>query len=230
VEAHFDRHADEYEAAVERSIAFSGLPHAYFTEAKARRLLEIVRRRLGDPASLSAVDVGCGPGLTDALLAPKLRSLHGVDISGAMLERAARENPSVCYRAFDGSRLPFDDAAFDLAFAVNVLHHVPPAARGALLAEMWRVARPGGLVAVFEHNPLNPLTRRVVRTCSLDEGVELLGRRALARLFRACGLRVAETSFLLFFPWKSPAFRAIERRLAPVPFGAQYVVVGERPD
>jgi len=86
-----------------------------------------------------------------------------------------------------------------------------------------RVTKPDGLVAVFEHNPLNPLTRRVVRSCAFDEGVELIGRRELEQLFRAAGLIVADSEYLLFFPWRADA---LERRLTRLPLGAQHVVTG----
>ena len=52
----------------------------------------------------------------------------------------------------------------------------------AFVAELARVVRPGGLVVVFEHNPLNPLTRLVVSRVTFDDGVRLLrsGERRLA--------------------------------------------------
>ena len=108
-------------------------------------------------------------------------------------------------------------------FAINVLHHVAIPDRRPLVEELGRVTKPDGLVAVFEHNPLNPLTRRVVRTCAFDEGVELIGQAELVRLFRAAGLRVEEREYLLFFPWRADA---LERRLTRLPLGAQYVVTG----
>ena len=142
-----------------------------------------------------------------------------------MVERARETNPEASYQVYDGRRLPYAYGELDLAFAVCVLHHVDPPDRLALLAETARVTRPGGLVLVFEHNPLNPLTRRVVRDCAFDEGVELLGRRELERLFRGAGLEVLGCEYLLFFPWRADM---IERRLTRLPFGAQYVVVGRK--
>ena len=96
------------------------------------------------------------------------------------------------------------------------------------MRETARVVRPGGLVAVFEHNPLNPLTRRVVRDCAFDEGVELLPRRELETLLRAAGLEVVSAHYLLFFPWRGRLFEAAERLLARLPLGAQYVVAARR--
>ena len=61
--------------------------------------------------------------------------------------------------------MPVPDASVDVVFAICVVHHVPPAHWGAFAAEMARVLRPGGVAAIFEHNPLNPVTRRVVSNC-----------------------------------------------------------------
>jgi SAM-dependent methyltransferase len=221
----FDRYRDTYEAAIEDAIGFAGQEHAFYIEAKARRLLELARRRLG-PEPPEALDVGCGVGLADGRLLPHVASLHGVDVSEGMVERARAANPAAAYEVYDGRTLPFAEASFDLVFAICVLHHVDPPDRPALVAEMARVTRPGGLVAVFEHNPLNPLTRRVVRDCAFDEGVELLGRRELERLLRAGGLHVTDAEYLLFFPWRGRAFAAAERALRRVPLGAQYAVAG----
>jgi SAM-dependent methyltransferase len=220
VKAEFDRFDQTYEAELDEAIAFAGREHDFYVEAKARRLLELARRRLGD-RPLEALDVGCGPGLTDRHLLPHVASLAGVDPSPGMVERARRENPRAEYSLYDGERLPFEDATFDLTFAINVLHHVDVPDRRPLVAELGRVTNRDGLVAVFEHNPLNPLTRRVVRSCAFDEDVVLLGQGELVRLFRAAGLHVADREYLIFFPWRADA---LERRLTRLPLGAQYVV------
>jgi SAM-dependent methyltransferase len=221
MQAEFDRVGETYEAAVDEAISFAGKEHDFYLQAKARRLLELARRHLG-PGRPSALDVGCGPGLFDRHLGSSFE-LHGVDVSPAMVERARETNPEASYRVYDGRRLPYDDRELDVTFAVCVLHHVDPPDRPALVAEMARVTRPGGLTLVFEHNPLNPLTRRVVRDCAFDEGIELLGRRELERLYRAAGLDVLGVEYLLFFPWRADA---LERRLTRLPLGAQYVVAG----
>jgi SAM-dependent methyltransferase len=222
VKAEFDRFEQTYEAELDDAIAFAGQEHEFYVEAKARRLLELARRRLGE-RPLRVLDVGCGVGLIDRPLLPHVDSLEGVDVSPGMVERASEANPAASYQVYGGVILPFGDGEFDLAFAICVLHHVDIPQRRPLVAEMARVTKPDGLVAVFEHNPLNPLTRRVVRNCAFDEGVTLLGRSELVKLFRAAGLRVADDEYLLFFPWRADA---LERRLTWLPLGAQYVVAG----
>ena len=219
--AEFDRHSADYQTAVERAVAFAGQPHDVYLEAKARRLLELARRRLGSE-HVAVLDVGCGPGLFARHLSGRVASLHGVDVSAAMVEQARREVPEGEFQVSEPGWLPFQDGRFDLAYAVCVLHHVPRAERVPLLAEMRRVTRSGGLVVVFEHNPWNPLTRRVTRGCDFDEGAELLSRGEVAAALRAAGLEVSDAQYLLFSPWRRAW--GLERALSQVPLGAQHVV------
>ena len=223
--AHFDRFENRYEELVEQSIGFCGREHDFYLRAKASSLLDLARRRLGGPSSVRALDVGCGTGLLHRHLAG-LAELQGVDLSQPMIATARRRNPDVPYTVAEATDLPFEQGRFELTFAVCLVHHVAPPLRARLVAELRRVTRPGGLVTIFEHNPLNPLTRLTVSRCAFDEDAVLMGRREAARLLRSSGLTIAEQRYILFFPWRSRALRRAERLLAQAPIGAQYYVAG----
>jgi predicted TPR repeat methyltransferase len=105
VKAEFDRFDQTYEAELDDAISFAGREHEFYVDAKARRLLELARRRLGD-RPLRVLDVGCGVGLTDAKLLPHVAALEGVDVSPGMVERARAANPAAGYRVYEGARLP----------------------------------------------------------------------------------------------------------------------------
>jgi SAM-dependent methyltransferase len=224
----FDEYGDTYRDEVQKSIDFIGRDHSFFTRAKARLLLELATNELGDPASVRALDVGCGPGETDALLAGRFASLDGVDISEAVVETARTRNPGVAYRTYDGRRLPYEDGAFDLVFTICVVHHVPPAEWEAFVAELARVVRPGGVLAIVEHNPFNPLTRLAVSRCEFDDDATLLRPSRTESLVRRAGLALRPARFIIFFPWETPLLTRAEHGLARVPLGAQYVVTGIR--
>ena len=213
--------AERYELQVEDAISFARREHAFFLAAKAEALLDLVERRFPADAPVRALDVGCGDGRLDAMLEP-LGELHGVDVTPEMVEAAAANAPHGRFQVADGTRLPFADGEFDLTFTVCALHHVEPPERPAYLRELARVTRAGGLVVVFEHNPVNPLTRLVVSRCEFDEGVVLVGRRRLGSLAREVGLTVEEARYILVFPWRRAPFRQLERGLARLPAGAQY--------
>ena len=116
----------------------------------------------------------------DEHLAGAVGRLVGLDVSAEMTSRAAERNPGVEYVVSDAAMFPFADSTFDVAFASCVLHHVPRGERAALVAELARVVRPGGLVSVLEHNPINPATRLVVARCEFDEDAVLLRMRETA--------------------------------------------------
>ena len=88
--------------------------------------------------------------------------------------------------------------------------------------------RPGGVVALFEHNPLNPLTRLAVSRCEFDEGVELLGPGEAAALLSDAGLTPLERRYIVFFPWPRPRAMRLEAHLGRLPLGAQHVVAARR--
>ncbi len=228
--AEFDAYRDRYREAVEESIAFAGAGLDFFTSAKAKALLDLAAKRIGTPAELSFLDVGCGPGETDRFLAGRVGLLAGVDISPEMVERAREQNPWAEYRHYtEGEPIPYPDAAFDISFAVCVIHHVEAAERSAMIAEIARTTRRGGLVVVFEHNPYNPLTRRAVSGCEFDRDAVLLPRHEAKRLLEGAGLERVGGRYMVFFSRDSAPLRRIERGLGWVPLGAQYVVSGLRP-
>jgi SAM-dependent methyltransferase len=224
----FDKHVDSYIKDVERSIDFCGQELAYFTRRKVELLLDVIRRRVGDPAKLSILDVGCGVGQTDELLRPHVGHLHGVDIAAEAIKRAAKANPTVAYDVYDGGRLPYDDASMDVAFSICVMHHVDVQDRPQFAAELRRIVRPKGLAVVFEHNPYNPLTRKVVRDCPFDEGVVLLNRRTVAAFLMNADLQPVEARYVIFLPFDRRFVAPIERKLGWLPAGAQHYVAARR--
>lgn len=224
----FDRVSEHYDELVAESISFGGQEHEYYTRRKADELVRLAARKLGDPARLRVLDVGCGVGLTDRMLVDHFTELHGVDIAAAAVQRAAAANRDVEYRTYDGARLPYDDDTFDLAFAICVVHHINPSDRAAFAAELRRVVRSGGIVAIFEHNPLNPLTRIAVSRCSFDDDAILISRRATSKLLRASGLEPVDKRFIIFLPFERSWVPAFERGLRWLPLGAQYSVAARK--
>jgi SAM-dependent methyltransferase len=220
----WDAYIETYKEEVDRSISFIGQSVDYFTEVKARLLVEIAGKELGAASDLTVLDVGCGLGRVEALVQDDFKEMHGVDITEGVIETASRTNPSVSYQVYDGSTLPFDDGHFDLTFAMGVLHHVPPPSWESLVGEMARVTRREGMVMIFEHNPLNPLTRRAVDRCEFDADATLLRMRTTIGLVRRQRMTVSDRRYIVFFPFGGARVAALERALARLPLGAQYIV------
>ena len=221
----FDGYRGNYREVVQSSIDFSGLPHSFFMRAKADLLRELIAQRLRTEKS-AMLDVGCGVGSFHPLLRGMVGRLCGIDVSSASIAQARADNRDVDYRAFDGRNFPFDDAGFDLVTAICVLHHVAPAEWAHFMQEMRRVVRPGGLVCVIEHNPLNPLTRLAVARCEFDRDAVLLRAGTTKKLMAAAGLREIDARYFLLLPWEVKAARRVEGALRHVPLGAQYAAFG----
>jgi SAM-dependent methyltransferase len=86
------------------------------------------------PANASVLDIGCGDGALAALVMrrrPDLR-ITGVDV-------LVRPGARIPVERFDGSHLPFEDASFDVAMLIDVLHHTDDP--NVLLREGQRVVR-----------------------------------------------------------------------------------------
>jgi SAM-dependent methyltransferase len=219
----------DYRKDVNGAIGFSGLGVDYFLAGKADSVVRLLDDHLGAAGTATCLDIGCGIGAMHPALVDRVGKLEGVDISGDAIETAKSANPKVDYQTYDPARLPFADASFDMSFTVCVMHHVPPADWPAFVAEAWRVTRPGGLFAVFEHNPVNPLTRLAVMRCEFDHDAVLLRPRKVTELLENQGFSLVERDFLFFIPLKSGWVKRVDRALSWLPLGAQYVVCGRRP-
>jgi hypothetical protein len=86
------------------------------------------------------------------------------------------------------------------------------------------VTRHRGLIAIFEHNPLNPLTRHAVNSCELDDGVVLVHGRGAATFLREAGASDIDRSDYLFTPLGGLLGRSFDRALEWLPLGGQYIV------
>ena len=91
----------------------------------------------------SVLDLGCGEGML-ALLKRKDVFLAGVDFSPELVGLARRNGYDVATVA-EVNRLPFATASFDYVVSLDVLGHIPFDEKDALLAEVRRVLKPGGV-------------------------------------------------------------------------------------
>ncbi|MFI6072707.1 methyltransferase domain-containing protein [Actinoplanes sp. NPDC051343] len=94
------------------------------------------------------VDIGCGPGIDLRSLLAARAQVIGVDRDPAMIAEARRRVPGADVRQGDAHALPVADGSADRARTDRVLQHL--AQPDAVLAEIFRVLRPGGVVGLAE--------------------------------------------------------------------------------
>ena len=145
--------------------------------------LRLMAQRWKLGAVRDVLDVGCGVGHWGVLLAsvlPEDVRVTGVDREPAWVDQArARAHARglgdrFSYRQGEAGRLPFPDDTFDLTTCQTVLIHVADPALA--IAEMVRVTRPGGLIAVAEPNNLTEalLLDSITNRASVDDIVDLV--------------------------------------------------------
>ena len=198
------------------AIAAAGLgreapAYAKWQEAFHRAFAVELKKMLSDVFSLDAgrvLDLACGDGSYAAWLSELFgpsASVIAVDRNLAWLRSAqktvgrCRDDRRIVPLASDALRLPFESDSFDAVWCAQSLYSLRDA--GAALAEMHRVARPGGTVAVLENDTLHevllpwpPALELAVRQAELaalhEERTEryYVGR-SLARHFQATGFK-----------------------------------------
>ncbi len=122
------------------------------------------RRVYGRIAALSGakpgdrvLDIGCGGGYLARLLSTRIGptgAVTGVDPSAPAIAYAeTRAEPNSTFVVGVAQELDFPDAGFDVVTSTLAIHHIPEADRPAAFAEMHRVTRPGGRLAVADFRP-----------------------------------------------------------------------------
>jgi hypothetical protein len=111
-------------------------PDIYQRYSFLARLTDVLSGEGSGPLTL--LDIGSGPiQLTEAFVSRRF------DIVRA--DVGEFDDPSIV-RLHPGEPLPFEDAAFDVAVAIEVLEHVPPAQRSSLIRELQRVSRQATII------------------------------------------------------------------------------------
>jgi len=109
----------------------------------------------------AVLDIGCGIGRIEKYLAPRVREMWAVDISGEMIARAERRLAglaNVHLREVGNTEFlsAFEDSRFDVVFSFLVLQHLAREDAFLYLRDAFRVLRPGGTLVTQFPNLLSP--------------------------------------------------------------------------
>lgn len=199
-----------------------------------RSRLYVVDEALRACPSGRLLDVGCGPGMLVRHLfetRPGDFRITACDRSQAMVDAVTeppRNTGDVELTVARAEDMPFPHENFDVVVAMGVLEY---AEARAVLREIARVVRPGGLVVVTMLNPLSPY--RLFEWCAYWPALRLLGHlerllgkerhaapasgiRAvrparLRRMLRAAGLHPEDTVHYDVTPLVPPLDRLVRR-------------------
>jgi 2-polyprenyl-3-methyl-5-hydroxy-6-metoxy-1,4-benzoquinol methylase len=147
-------------------------------------------------AGKDVIDMGCGAGYGSHSLSRVASSVRGVDLSGEAIAhaKARYEAPNLSYGVGDVTRLPFEDASFEVAISFEVIEHLEEPED--LVREARRVVKEAGLFVVstpdkrtysLDRNSVNPYHVREMFPLEFREilerhfeHVEIYGQGALA--------------------------------------------------
>jgi SAM-dependent methyltransferase len=227
--AEFDKFAEEYWTTHKANLAVTGESPDYFARYK---VIEVARRlKALKLAPRRVLDFGCGIGNS----APHLRAafpdaeITAVDVSEKSLAVARQRFPGTAeFVAYDPAGAPPAPAeGYDLVFSACVFHHIDATEHVAIFRRLRERMAPSGAMVIFEHNPLNPVSRYIVATCPFDENATLVAAGDLAQRQREAGFSRVALRFTGFFPGPLKALRPLEPLMAKIPFGAQYYTLAQ---
>jgi SAM-dependent methyltransferase len=224
----FDGYVESYRDIINRRAAITGETFEYFIDLRLG-LVDEDLRATGKGSPRAILDFGCGIGATAQAMRRRFpdATIDGVDASERSIEEAAALGVErASFRHVERAPFPFPDDSFDLVYSNGTFHHVDRTLHASIVREFVRVLRPGGLVFVFENNPLNPLTVHGMRTNPFDAGTRMLAPWYLQRLVRGAGFATQAPQYYVFYPKALKRLRWTERYLRRVPIGAQYFVRG----
>ena len=187
MQSHKDRIVDQFTRQAQ--------PFARAEPLNAEAALQLLIDATSAGPEDDVLDVACGPGIVVCAFARVVRQATGIDLTPAMLQRAqelaaARGLTNVKWHNGDVQALPFPAATFSIVVSRLAFHHFEDPL--AVLAEMRRVCRPGGVVAVADLvAPVDP--RRAAAFHEMERlrdpsHIRALPQTELQGLFPAIGL------------------------------------------
>lgn len=221
----FDDIAPKYRDIHNENLKVTGLSTDFFAEKK----IQIIAQDNPQANNLKILDFGCGDGILEIYLNKYLPacSVFGIDPSEkSILEAKNKKLINTSFSEFNGQKIPYPDNTFDIIIVAQVLHHIDKKNHLSVIKEMYRVLKKNGSVYIFEHNPFNPFTRYIVKTCVFDKGVKLLRPKYLSSHINNAGFEKNILNYMSFFPNKYFLKKLIkyENYLKKIPLGAQYYI------
>ncbi len=225
----FNEVAKDYRSIHSENIKISGETSEYFAEYK---IIEL-KNKLKLSAPIKVIDLGCGDGISAIYFNKYFKDIdyQGFDISDESLKIAKARNIERCkFEYYNGITIPVQNNLFDIVYISCVLHHIDFSQHLSLLKECLRVLKPEGKLIIFEHNPLNPITRKLVRDCVFDKDAILIYSHRLKKQIHEIGFKKIRRVYTIFMP-RTMFFRPllfIEKYIGWLPLGGQYYIIAKK--
>lgn len=210
----FDDYANNYDQTLQEQHKLFG-DISYYSEYKVRLLTKF----FDGNKMMNILEYGCGIGRNLEYFRKYFPNsfLYATDISKESLSVARKRYAYVNFFELEDICKFYN--FFDLIFIAGVYHHILPEDRIQVTSNIYNLCRPNGYVVVFEHNPFNPITRKMVRECEFDTDAVLLSKTELIELFEKNRFFVVKSGYTLFVPPRLKRISFIENYLSWLPLG-----------
>lgn len=223
----FDSYSKNYNELVNNAIRQTGYDADNLVSAKLHKLRSLFPSLSEKPFRL--LDFGCGVGnLYGQVLDFFPTAIYtGVDPSKDSIRKArSRFQVAANFQEYDSRE--WEANGYDLIFSAGVFHHIPHAEHEALINKLSSLLNQGGRLVIWEHNPLNPVTQKIVKDCPFDEDAVLVPSKILKKHFTRVSLSNVQVIYTTFFPKFLSALNFMDPYLGWLPLGGQYLVTGQK--
>ena len=213
----FDQYANQYRAMLSAQNNFFTGDRNFIYDYRA----ELIAKRVENPAKI--LDFGCGIGINFKHLQKRFPNakIFGSDVSTQSMAIAKAENPFVTFILDEELK----HHKFDFILIAGVFHHIAPAAREEVMNRLSRMLNPQGVLCIYEHNPYNPVTMNLVKTCEFDDDAVLLTlKEVVERVHKVPNFSIIDKGYYLFIPPSLAWLKFIERFIHWLPLGGQHYV------
>lgn len=135
-----------------RSESFSEHKHVEIHSGKKKLWQAELAKHFSEKEKLSVLDVGCGAGFFEMVLADFACDVTGIDLTPEMIEKGTdlikRHGSKARLMVMDAEHPDFPDESFDVVLSRNLVWTLPHPVKA--YQEWQRVLKPGGILLVYD--------------------------------------------------------------------------------
>ena len=223
----FDSFSKNYNTVVNDSIRRTG----YDTESLVSAKLQKIAHTFPDltDKKFRLLDFGCGVGNLYGGIAKFFPNAvyTGVDPSINSIKKARlRFQVNNAFQGYESQE--WTSLKYDLIFSGGVFHHIPQKEHSKIIEKLFSLLNQNGRLVIWEHNPLNPITQKIIKDCPIDKDAVLVSSKNIKKLFEGVSFSKVNVSYTAFFPKFLSPLNQLEPLLEWLPLGGQYVVTGQK--
>tara|TARA_B100000686_G_C16614077_1_gene875421 strand:+ start:319 stop:1005 length:687 start_codon:yes stop_codon:yes gene_type:complete len=223
----FDSYSKNYNELLNQAIRHTGYDTDNLVSAKLHKLKTLFPSLSQKPFQL--LDFGCGVGNLFGHLKKFFPNAvyTGADLSKDSIEKARSRFPiDTNFQEYDSPE--WGRLHYDLIFSSGVFHHIPHPDHVKIINKLCSLLNPGGKLVIWEHNPLNPVTQKIVKDCPFDKDAVLIPSKTLKNHFNQVALSNIRIIYTTFFPKFLSALNVLDPYLGWLPLGGQYLITGQK--